>query len=373
VVELPESTRTAAEAAQAVGCELHQIVKSLVFRGANSGGPFLILASGGNRVDETWMARYTGQPLARADPEFVRSNTGFAIGGVPPAGHPSRMPAFVDYDLLEFREVWAAAGHPQAVCRLTPRELLDLTEGRPVPVSRTTPTAVDRSSWVTFDCYGTLVDWRMGLLQQFKRFAEASTPLDENRLFAAYVREEMELEHGPYLPYRAVMAEALVRAARLEGLLLPPTRAAEAAESIPSWPVFPDTRRALTALRERRFRIAVLSNIEADLLKRTLDIVGVRTDCIVTAHEVRSYKPAFGHWIKFLKQTGSDPADVWHVSSSYEHDIEPARTLGFRTAFVERYGGAPKGKEVGLMARDLDELASQLLSLNVGQSPTSVA
>jgi 2-haloalkanoic acid dehalogenase type II len=370
VVELPESTRTAAEAARAVGCELRQIVKSLVFRGANSGDPVLILASGANRVDESRMAQYTGQPLSRADPEFVRSVTGFAIGGVPPAGHPSRMPTFVDYDLLELKEVWAAAGHPQAVCRLTSRELLELTEGRPVPVSPISQPGVDASPWVTFDCYGTLVDWRTGLLQQFTQIAGAFAPPDEDRLFSAYVREEMDLEDGPYLPYRTVMAEALVRAARSEGLSLPPARAAEAPESIPSWPVFPDTRRALTALRERGFRIAVLSNIETDLLQRTMGTVGVQADCVVTAQEVQSYKPALSHWIKFLKQTGANPRDVWHVSASYEHDIQPARSLGFRTALIERYGRAPEGKQVGLVAHDLDELVHRLRPKGEGLSPS---
>jgi 2-haloalkanoic acid dehalogenase type II len=360
VVELPESTRTAAEAARAIGCELRQIVKSLVFRTAVSRKPVLVLASGSNRVDEAWMARYVGETLARADPEFVRSVAGYAIGGVPPSGHASTVPSYVDYDLLELKDVWAAAGHPQAVCRLTPGELLELTGGRPVPVSPTIQPETNALPWVTFDCYGTLVDWQTGILMQFKVAAGPSPPADEDRLFRAYVKEEMRLENGPYRPYRAVMTEALVRAAHAEGLSLAPAQVTEAASSIPAWPVFSDTRRALNALRARGFRIGVLSNIETDLLRRTMETVGVKPDCVVTAQEVQSYKPAFNHWIRFLRLTGADPRDVWHVSASFEHDIQPARSLGFRTAFIERYGKAPEGREVGLTAHNLEDFVQQL-------------
>jgi 2-haloalkanoic acid dehalogenase type II len=358
VIELPHSTRTAAEAAESVGCELRQIVKSLVFRRGDSGDPVLILVSGANRVDEKWMAKYAGDHLARADPEFVRSCTGFAIGGVPPVGHPTPIPTFIDYDLLERREVWAAAGHPRAVCRLSSEELLHLTQGRPVPVVRDARSESRSAPWVTFDCYGTLVDWRSGLLQQLAVLSDGAPP-NSDRWFSAYVREERALEAGPYFPYRALMPEALRRAARSEGLSFPSARAGRAPESIPGWPVFPDTQPALTALHELGFQIGVLSNIDGDLLQRTMRAIGVTPDCIVTAEDVGSYKPAFSHWINFLKRTGADPVEVWHVSASYEHDIEPARRLGFRTAYVERYGGAPEGKEVGLSARNLHNLVDR--------------
>lgn len=123
VLELPDSTRTAPEAARAVGCELGQIVKSLVFRGTQSGRPILVAASGSNRVDEARVSAAVSEPIEKADAAFVRAKTGFAIGGVPPLAHAEPMVLFLDRDLLQYPDVWAAAGSPKAVFRLTPQEL----------------------------------------------------------------------------------------------------------------------------------------------------------------------------------------------------------------------------------------------------------
>ena len=135
VVELPESTRTAAEAATALGCAVGQIVKSLVFRAEASGRAVLVVASGAHRVDEKLVAAEAGEPIGRASPDFVREQTGYAIGGVPPVGHPSPLLTIVDEALLGYAEIWAAAGHPNAVFRLTPEELLRMTGGRVVRVA----------------------------------------------------------------------------------------------------------------------------------------------------------------------------------------------------------------------------------------------
>jgi prolyl-tRNA editing enzyme YbaK/EbsC (Cys-tRNA(Pro) deacylase) len=132
VVELEQSTRTAQEAAQAVGCEVGQIVKTLVFRRADDGSPLLILASGGNRVDEGSIASALGSPIERADPDFVRSATGFAIGGVPPLGHDRPVATLMDADLLRFPLVWAAAGTPRAVFAVDPAQLQTVTGARVV-------------------------------------------------------------------------------------------------------------------------------------------------------------------------------------------------------------------------------------------------
>ena len=129
VVELPQSTRTAAEAAAAVGCIVGQIVKSLVFRTTDSGRAVLVLASGANRVDEQAVAALLGEPIAKAGADEVRAQTGFVIGGVPPVGHASALPTFIDADLLAYGELWAAAGTPNAVFRLTPDDLVTLTAG----------------------------------------------------------------------------------------------------------------------------------------------------------------------------------------------------------------------------------------------------
>jgi prolyl-tRNA editing enzyme YbaK/EbsC (Cys-tRNA(Pro) deacylase)/rhodanese-related sulfurtransferase len=129
VVELPQSTRSATEAATAVGCSVGQIVKSLIFRGGQSGRAILVLASGSNRVGEAEVAALLGEPLSKPDADFVRAHTGFVIGGVPPVGHLEAMPTFIDEDLLAYDSLWAAAGTPNAVFKLTPTELVGMSKG----------------------------------------------------------------------------------------------------------------------------------------------------------------------------------------------------------------------------------------------------
>jgi len=130
VVELPGSTRTALEAAQAVGCTVGQIVKSLVFTGQASGRPLLALVSGSNRVDEKKLAGLAGEATGKADADFARVHTGYAIGGVPPVGHSETIETFIDEDLLQYGEVWAAAGTPHAVFPIRPADLVRATGGK---------------------------------------------------------------------------------------------------------------------------------------------------------------------------------------------------------------------------------------------------
>ena len=130
VREFPASTRTAAEAAQAIGCTVGQIAKSLVFRAGASDRSVLVVASGANRVDEKKVGGLLGEKIGRADADFVREKTGFAIGGVPPVGHAQPPVALIDEDLLDYDEIWAAAGTPNTVFRLTPQELVAMTGGR---------------------------------------------------------------------------------------------------------------------------------------------------------------------------------------------------------------------------------------------------
>lgn len=135
VVELPASTRSALEAAQAVGCQVNQIAKSLIFRSSLTGRPVLVIASGANRVNEKAVGEILGEPLGKADADFVRHRTGFAIGGVPPVGHAEPPVTFVDEDLMRFDEIWAAAGTPNAVFRLAPADLLKITGGRVIKIT----------------------------------------------------------------------------------------------------------------------------------------------------------------------------------------------------------------------------------------------
>ncbi len=134
MIEFAESTRTAQEAAERVGCTLGQIVKSLIFRGQDTGKPILVLTSGSNRVDENRLQTYVGEKIERADAEFVCEVTGYAIGGVPPLGHARPMETYLDEDLLQYEVIWAAAGTPKAVFELTPADLQKMTGGKAVRV-----------------------------------------------------------------------------------------------------------------------------------------------------------------------------------------------------------------------------------------------
>ncbi len=133
-VELEETARSARDAAAALGCRVEQIVKSLVFRGADTGKPVLVLASGPNRVSEEGISALLGEPIEKADAAFVREKTGFAIGGVPPLGHAEAPATFLDQDLLKEEEVWAAAGHTHVVFGLDPEELRRITAARAIRV-----------------------------------------------------------------------------------------------------------------------------------------------------------------------------------------------------------------------------------------------
>jgi prolyl-tRNA editing enzyme YbaK/EbsC (Cys-tRNA(Pro) deacylase) len=138
VIALERPARTSAEAAAAVGCTVDQIAKSLVFRGQQSQRAVLIIASGGNRVDERKVAALVDEPIGRADADFVRQRTGFAIGGVAPVAHAEPLTILIDEDLLQWPEIWAAAGHPNTVFKLTPADLVRLTGGRVAAVKSET-------------------------------------------------------------------------------------------------------------------------------------------------------------------------------------------------------------------------------------------
>lgn len=134
VMELSDSTRTAADAADAVGCRIGQIVKSLIFKGKKSNIPILVVASGVNRVNVKKIKGMVSEPVQMADADFVKKKTGFAIGGVPPLGHSGKLKAFIDEDLFEYEEIWAAAGNPHALFKLTPDDLVKMTDGQIISV-----------------------------------------------------------------------------------------------------------------------------------------------------------------------------------------------------------------------------------------------
>ena len=171
--------------------------------------------------------------------------------------------------------------------------------------------------WVTFDCYGTLVDWNAGLREA----------LGSDELLARYHEVEPQVQaEDPSRSYREVLQET----ARRVGV------DADPAASLPEWPVFPEVPASLEEARERGWRLAILSNTDRDLLDATMRAVGVPFDLSVVASEIGSYKPAEGHWHAFEQRAGRLP-DV-HVAQSLFHDIAPANALGIRTVWINRLG-----------------------------------
>lgn len=134
VIEHNQTTRSAKEAAAAIGCRVEQIAKSLIFKTSRTHQALLVIASGPNRVNEAHLGELAGEAIEKADADFAQQATGFAIGGIPPLGHLAAIKTYIDEDLLKLQEIWAAAGNPNAVFRLTPQELLAMTRGEVISV-----------------------------------------------------------------------------------------------------------------------------------------------------------------------------------------------------------------------------------------------
>ena len=189
--------------------------------------------------------------------------------------------------------------------------------------------------YLTFDCYGTLIDWRAGLERAFA-FSFGRLPIAGESLYQAYVTEEASQESS-YKPYRSVLAETAVRLVNRLGVNAGDREGREFADSLPAWPAFADTVDSLRKLGEMGYKRYILSNVDEDLLRETIARNGLEIDGYVTAQETHSYKPAPGHWERFLVKTGARVAEDLHVAQSTFHDIRPAHGLGFATAWVNRY------------------------------------
>lgn len=192
-------------------------------------------------------------------------------------------------------------------------------------------------SYLTFDCYGTLIDWRRGI--ETALLSALGRGVKAEGLMEAYLKAERVEESG-YKKYREVLRDACVRVGEELGVAVERGRAEEFASSVPRWPAFRDTAPALRALGRMGFKRYILSNVDRDILRKTVEAHGLEVDGFVTADETRSYKPAPGHWTRFLEKTGASKGEVLHVAQSIYHDIWPAERLGFQTAWVNRYGEA---------------------------------
>jgi 2-haloacid dehalogenase len=189
--------------------------------------------------------------------------------------------------------------------------------------------------WATFDCYGTLIDWAAGIRGAMHRLWPNE---DAEYLLRLHHAVEPLVQAGRTLPYRHVGARTVRAMAAIEGLPLAGADEFALADTLPNWPAFPEVPAALVALKERGWRLAILSNTDPDLLAASLQQIGVPVDCQITAAEAGSYKPAPGHWQQFFQRTGADPAHHVHVAASLFHDIAPARKLGLTAVWINRLG-----------------------------------
>jgi 2-haloalkanoic acid dehalogenase type II len=213
---------------------------------------------------------------------------------------------------------------------------------------------------ITFDCYGTLIDWEGGISAAFWSAAAAEArPLDRAQMLKAYAEIEPTVEGAPYRRYRDVLTETAQRVAERLGWPLSREGAHFLAESLPGWQPFADTNPALQRLVAAGYSLGILSNVDDDLLAGTRRHFTVTFDLIVTAQQVGSYKPAHGHFTAARQRLGGKR---WlHAAQSYFHDVIPARTLGIPIAWINRkHEVAPDGGQANREFHTLTELADWL-------------
>lgn len=227
----------------------------------------------------------------------------------------------------------------------------------------------NRFDVITFDCFGTLVDWERGIADAFATEASRSgTTFDGPAIVSAYHQIEPKVEAGAYRPYRHVLAEAARRVASAFSWEIDPDRSGFLAESLPDWPPFPDTADALRRLSDAGYRLGILSNVDDDLLAGTLRRLPDVFDAglLVTAQAVGSYKPALGHFEEARRRIGDRG---WlHAAQSDFHDIRPASALGIPAAWVNRLRAArPSDRPAPLLeVPTLAELADSLITPDPG-------
>lgn len=222
---------------------------------------------------------------------------------------------------------------------------------------------------LTFDCYGTLIDWESGILETVKPvLSRHGAQIDDDKLLEVYARLEHEAESGPYQSYRAVLGAVMEGLGKSLGFH--PTAAERdlLAGALPDWKPFPDTIDALAALK-KRYRLVILSNIDDDLFAGTAPHLAVPFDEVITAQQVRSYKPGLAHFKEALARTGLPARKILHVAQSLFHDVPPARALGFGTVWIDRRRGRSGGGATPISRERPDLEMPDLASLVARMGP----
>ena len=190
--------------------------------------------------------------------------------------------------------------------------------------------------WITFDCYGTLIDWERGITDALLPLLPEGT--DRRALAEWYIAMEAEFEAEGFHLYKDVLDRVGRRVLKSLDAPIPENTVSPLPASLADWQPFPEVRAALQALVDQGRYLAILSNVDKDLLELSIGRLGIRPDLAITAEDCHSYKPAPGHWRRFLERTGASIERTVHVGASQYHDMRPAAALGFRTVFIDRHG-----------------------------------
>lgn len=216
--------------------------------------------------------------------------------------------------------------------------------------------------YITFDCYGTLIDWEGGIRTAAKKLVDKNGfSLSLDGISDKYIEVELEVEAEQYRKYHEVLQLSAKKLFKQGGFDISDEDALEFADSIYSWQPFPETHEVLAELKRKGYKIIILSNIDNEIIKRSIELMEIDFDGVVTAEEVGSYKPAHGHWQEMLRRFNVKKAEVLHVAASYIHDIIPTKEQGFDAIWINRNSENPT-KEIkpDLEFKDLRPLPENL-------------
>lgn len=217
--------------------------------------------------------------------------------------------------------------------------------------------------YITFDCYGTLIDWEGGIGDAVKKLSDKNDfNLNLNGISDKYIKAELEVEAEQYRKYHEILQLSAKKLLKSEGFDISDEDALEFADSIYSWQPFAETHDTLAKLKDKGYKLVILSNIDNEIIKRSVELIGIGFDGIVTAEEVGSYKPTYGHWEEMLKRFNAKKAEVLHVAASYVHDIIPAKEQGFDVIWINRNNEKPtRDIKPDLEFKDLKPLPDALV------------
>ena len=216
--------------------------------------------------------------------------------------------------------------------------------------------------YITFDCYGTLIDWEGGIREAINKLAEKNgLDLDLTNISDKYIKAELAVEADQYRKYHEVLELSVKKLLKQMGFDISDEDALEFADSIYKWQPFPETHDVLAELKQRDYKLIILSNIDNEIIKRSIELMKIDFDGVVTAEEVGSYKPAHGHWQEMLRRFNAQKEEVLHVAASYVHDIVSAKEQGFDVIWINRNSEKPtKETKPNLEFKDLNPLPNLL-------------